>query len=61
MPLNVYSRLKSLLRQAYSISLCSLRLCALAFYSLMPEVTHAGEDHGHAVFIGGGDDFVIAH
>ena len=27
----------------------------------MPEVAHAGEDHGNAMFVGGGDDFIIAH
>src|ERR1039458_4235966 len=27
----------------------------------MPEVAHAGEDHGHAQLIGGGDDFFVAH
>lgn len=25
------------------------------------EVADAGEDHGHAVFIGGRDDFAVAH
>src|SRR5688572_7132993 len=28
--------------------------------SSMPEVAHAGEDHAHAVFVGGGDDFFVA-
>jgi len=28
--------------------------------SLVPEVAHAGEDHGHLAFVGGGDDFVVA-
>lgn len=27
----------------------------------MPEVPVAGEDHGHAGGIGGGDDFFVAH
>ena len=27
---------------------------------LVPEVAHAGEDHGEAGFIGGGDDFIVA-
>ena len=27
----------------------------------MPEVTHPGHDHGHAAFVGRGDDFGIAH
>src|SRR5689334_25415904 len=26
----------------------------------VPEVAHAGEDHRHAVLVGGGDDFVVA-
>ena len=26
----------------------------------MPEVAHAGEDHGDAAFVGGGDDFGVA-
>ena len=33
----------------------------LAKTPLMPEMAHAGEDHGHAAFIGGGDDLFIAH
>ena len=28
---------------------------------LVAEVAHAGEDHGDAVFVGGGDDFFVAH
>ena len=27
----------------------------------MPEVPHAGEHHGDAMLVGGGDDFVVAH
>src|SRR5699024_3848772 len=27
----------------------------------MPEVADAGEDHGDAVLVGGGDDFAVAH
>jgi hypothetical protein len=27
----------------------------------VPEMSHAGEDHGKASFIGGGNYFVIAH
>ena len=27
----------------------------------MPEMTDAGEDHGHFAFVGGGDHFVVAH
>src|SRR5690606_8394791 len=27
----------------------------------VPEVAHAGKYHGHAVFIGGGNDLVVAH
>jgi hypothetical protein len=27
----------------------------------MPEVAGAGKDHGHAVFVGGSDDFLVAH
>jgi predicted Holliday junction resolvase-like endonuclease len=26
---------------------------------LMSEVSHPGKDHRHAVFIGGGDDFIV--
>ena len=28
---------------------------------LMPEVAHAGEDHGEAALVGGGDHLVVAH
>lgn len=28
---------------------------------LVTEMTHAGEDHGHAGFVGGIDDFLITH
>jgi hypothetical protein len=28
---------------------------------LMPEMAHAGEGHGHAALIGGGDHFRVAH
>ena len=28
--------------------------------ALMPEMPHAGEDHGETGFVGGGDDFVVA-
>jgi hypothetical protein len=31
------------------------------YLSSMPEMAHAGKDHGHVVFIGGSDDFGIAH
>ncbi len=27
----------------------------------MPEVAHAGEDHGNAMLVGSGDDFGVAH
>jgi hypothetical protein len=27
----------------------------------MPKMPHAGEDHGEASFIGGGNDFVVPH
>ncbi len=27
---------------------------------LVSEVARAGEDHGHAAFVGGGDDFFVA-
>ena len=27
----------------------------------MPEVAHAGEDHGKALVVGGGDHFLVAH
>src|SRR5512143_125421 len=30
-------------------------------YGSMPEMPHAGEDHGHAVLVGGFDDLVVAH
>jgi hypothetical protein len=32
-----------------------------AFGTLMPKMPHAGEDHGEASFIGGGNYFVITH
>ncbi|MGY2992496.1 hypothetical protein ACVWWD_001303 [Mesorhizobium sp. URHB0026] len=28
---------------------------------LVPEMPHACEHHGDAVFVGGGDDVVVAH
>jgi hypothetical protein len=31
------------------------------FIGLVPEVTGAGKDHGQAMFVGGGDDFFVAH
>src|SRR5436305_2832275 len=27
----------------------------------VPEVAYTGEDHGHAQFVGGGDNFGVAH
>lgn len=27
----------------------------------VPKVAHAGEDHGDVVFVGGGNDFLVAH
>ena len=27
----------------------------------MPEMPHAGEDHGNIMFVGGSNDFIIAH
>src|SRR5690606_31050927 len=34
---------------------------ASAAWPSMPEVAVAGEHHGQAAFVGGGDDFVVAH
>ena len=32
---------------------------SLGMSLLMSEVSHPGKDHGHAVFIGGGDHFIV--
>jgi hypothetical protein len=37
------------------------RPSALTTIGSVPEVAHAGEDHGHAVLVGGGDDLLVAH
>ena len=41
--------------------MASYSSCVLTHHASMPEVAHAGEDHGKPAFVGGADHLLVAH